>query len=110
MITETSPEQLVREASARVRAPWSAPITSLSSRRSGRRRVQGRPRAGLLTGYVSNGHATPRVLGYLAPWIDLFKVDLKGFDALQYRNYGGRLEPVLETIRGSTREASGSKS
>ncbi|HOQ61194.1 MAG TPA: radical SAM protein, partial [Vicinamibacterales bacterium] len=55
--------------------------------------------SGLLTGYVSNGHATPRVLDYLAPWIDVFKVDLKGFDELQYRNYGGRLEPVLDTIR-----------
>ena len=55
--------------------------------------------AGLLTGFVSNGHGTPRVLDYLAPWIDLFKVDLKGFDELQYRNYGGQLAPVLETIR-----------
>lgn len=55
---------------------------------------------GLLTGYVSNGHANPRVLEYLAPWIDLFKVDLKGFDELQYRNYGGHLQAVLETIRG----------
>jgi pyruvate formate lyase activating enzyme len=57
-------------------------------------------KAGLLTGYVSNGHATPRVLEFLAPWVDLFKVDLKGLDELQYRNYGGHLEPVLETIRG----------
>jgi pyruvate formate lyase activating enzyme len=56
--------------------------------------------AGLLTGFVSNGHATPRALDVLAPWIDFFKVDLKGFDELQYRNYGGHLEPVLETIRG----------
>jgi pyruvate formate lyase activating enzyme len=56
--------------------------------------------AGLRTGFVSNGNATPRVLEYLAPWIDLFKVDLKGFDDLQYRSYGGRLQPVLDTIRG----------
>ena len=56
--------------------------------------------SGLLTGYVSNGHATPRVLEYLAPWIDLFKVDLKGFDDRQYRKHGGRLKPVLDTIRG----------
>jgi len=55
--------------------------------------------AGLRTGYVSNGNATPRVLEYLAPWIDLFKVDLKGFDDRQYRKYGGRLQPVLDTIR-----------
>ncbi|MEI6667824.1 MAG: AmmeMemoRadiSam system radical SAM enzyme [Acidobacteriota bacterium] len=55
--------------------------------------------AGLLTGFVSNGHATPEVLRYLAPWIDIFKVDLKGFDAARYRALGGRLEPVIETIR-----------
>jgi pyruvate formate lyase activating enzyme len=56
--------------------------------------------AGLRTGYVSNGHATPRVLDYLAPLVDVCKVDLKGFDELQYRNYGGHLQPVLDTIRG----------
>jgi pyruvate formate lyase activating enzyme len=55
--------------------------------------------AGLLTGFVSNGNATPRVLEYLRPWIDLYKVDLKSFDDRHYRQLGGRLEPVLETIR-----------
>ena len=49
---------------------------------------------------MSNGNGTPQVLEFLAPWIDLFKVDLKCFDDRQYRNCGGRLEPVLETIRG----------
>ena len=37
-------------------------------------------RAGLQTGYVSNGNATPQVLEYLRPWVDLYKVDLKSFD------------------------------
>ena len=55
--------------------------------------------AGLATGFVSNGNGTPEVLDYLAPWIDLYKVDLKGFDDKRYRQLGGRLEPVLETIR-----------
>ena len=32
--------------------------------------------AGLVTGFVSNGNGTPRVLEYLRPWIDLYKVDL----------------------------------
>jgi pyruvate formate lyase activating enzyme len=54
---------------------------------------------GLLTGFVSNGNATPEVLAYLDPWIDLFKVDLKGFDDAAYRKLGGRLQPVTETIR-----------
>ena len=56
-------------------------------------------RSGLLTGFVSNGNATPQVLAYLAPWIDLFKVDLKSFNDKAYRQLGGRLQPVTETIR-----------
>ncbi|HUB01336.1 MAG TPA: AmmeMemoRadiSam system radical SAM enzyme [Terriglobales bacterium] len=55
--------------------------------------------AGLLTAYVSNGNGTPQVLKYLEPWIDLYKVDLKSFDDRHYRQLGGRIEPILETIR-----------
>jgi len=55
--------------------------------------------AGLLTGVVSNGNGTERVLRYIRPWIDLYKVDLKSFDDRQYRGLGGRLEPILFTIR-----------
>ncbi len=55
--------------------------------------------AGLMTAYVSNGNGTPRVLEFLRPWIDLYKVDLKSFDDKHYRQLGGRLEPILQTIR-----------
>ena len=55
--------------------------------------------AGLVTGYVSNGNGTPRVLEHLRPWIDLYKVDLKSFDDRHYRELGGRLQPILNTIR-----------
>src|SRR6267154_3080590 len=55
--------------------------------------------AGLITGFVSNGNATPQVLEYLRPWIDLYKVDLKSFSDRHYRQLGGRLEPILDTIR-----------
>jgi pyruvate formate lyase activating enzyme len=55
-------------------------------------------RAGLLTAFVSNGNATPQVLDYLQPHIDAYKVDLKSFDDKHYRQLGGRLEPILETI------------
>jgi pyruvate formate lyase activating enzyme len=54
---------------------------------------------GLTTGFVSNGNATPGVLEYLRPWTDLYKVDLKGFDDRHYRELGGRLQPVLDSIR-----------
>jgi pyruvate formate lyase activating enzyme len=55
--------------------------------------------AGLVTGYVSNGNGTPQVLEYLRPRVDLYKVDLKSFDDRHYRQLGGRLEPILDTIR-----------
>ncbi len=55
--------------------------------------------AGLLTGFVSNGNGTPRVLEFLRPHIDVYKVDLKSFDDRRYRELGGRLDPILDTIQ-----------
>ena len=54
--------------------------------------------AGLSTGFVSNGNGTHEVLAYLRPHIDLYKVDLKSFDDRHYRELGGRLHPILDTI------------
>jgi pyruvate formate lyase activating enzyme len=54
---------------------------------------------GLVTGFVSNGNGTPRVLEYVRPHLDLYKVDLKSFDDRHYRELGGRLQPILETIQ-----------
>ena len=54
---------------------------------------------GLMTAYVSNGNGTPQVLNYVRPWVDLYKVDLKSFDDRHYRQLGGRIEPILRTIR-----------
>jgi pyruvate formate lyase activating enzyme len=95
-----SPETLVREAvnqGARVlvstynepliTAEWAVAI------------FQEAKAAGLATGFVSNGNGTPQVLEYLRPWIDLYKVDLKSFDEQHYHQLGGRLQPVLDTIR-----------
>jgi len=56
-------------------------------------------RVGLLTGFVSNGNATPQVLRYLRPWLDLYKVDLKSFNDRRYRELGGRLAPILDSIQ-----------
>ena len=55
--------------------------------------------AGLLTGFVSNGNGTPQVLEYLRPWLDLYKVDLKSFDDRRYHELGGRIGPILDSIR-----------
>jgi pyruvate formate lyase activating enzyme len=55
--------------------------------------------AGLMTAFVSNGNGTPQVLEYLRPFVDLYKVDLKSFDDRHYRELGGRIGPILDTIR-----------
>ena len=55
--------------------------------------------AGLLTGFVSNGNATPQALEYIRPWVDLYKVDLKCLDDRHYRQLGGRMQPVLDSLR-----------
>jgi len=55
--------------------------------------------AGLVTGFVSNGNATPEVLEYLKPWVDLYKIDLKSFNDRRYHELGGRIAPILDSIR-----------
>lgn len=55
--------------------------------------------AGLVTGFVSNGNGTPEVLQYLRPWVDLYKIDLKSFDDRRYHELGGRIGPILDSIR-----------
>lgn len=55
--------------------------------------------AGLRTACVSNGYATPEVLEYLRPWLDGYKIDLKSMQDKRYREMGGVLNHVLDTIR-----------
>ena len=54
---------------------------------------------GLPCVYISNGNATPQVLDYLRPHVDAYKVDLKTFNPKHYRQLGGVMEHVIETIR-----------
>ena len=54
---------------------------------------------GIRCGFVSNGTATPEVLEFIRPYVDLYKVDLKTFSDSNYRTLGGVLENVLSTIR-----------
>jgi len=99
-LQQTSADELVSLARARqaeivvstyneplVSSEWSVAIFKLAKA------------VGLMTGYVSNGYGTPEVLQYLRPWLDLYKVDLKSFDDRHYRQLGGSLQPVLDTIR-----------
>lgn len=71
-----------------IAAEWAREIFSLAKEK------------GLVTGFVSNGHATPEVLDYLRPVTDIYKVDLKSFREDEYRRLGGKLAAVLETIGG----------
>lgn len=54
---------------------------------------------GIVCGFVSNGNATPEVLQYIRPFVDLYKVDLKSFDDHNYRKLGCTLANVLESIQ-----------
>ena len=96
---DVAPETLVNDAVAQgarimvstyneplITAEWAADVFALARER------------GLVTGFVSNGNGTPRVLEFLRPRLDLYKVDLKSFDERHYRELGGRLQPILDTI------------
>jgi pyruvate formate lyase activating enzyme len=54
---------------------------------------------GMRTVYVSNGFATSEVLKALKPCLDGFKVDLKSMQEKNYREMGGKLQPVLDSIK-----------
>lgn len=54
---------------------------------------------GLRCAYISNGNATERVLDFLRPHVDAYKVDLKTFSDRNYRKLGGVLDHVTATIR-----------
>jgi pyruvate formate lyase activating enzyme len=54
---------------------------------------------GFKTAFISNGNATPQVLDYLRPWTDCYKIDLKSMSGRNYRQLGGVVENILETVR-----------
>jgi pyruvate formate lyase activating enzyme len=97
---DVTPERLVRDAVARgakiVVSTYNEPLITSEWAVAVFKEARA---AGLMTGFVSNGNGTPRVLDYLRPWIDVYKVDLKSFDDRHYRELGGRLQPILDTIR-----------
>ena len=57
-------------------------------------------KTGMLTGFVSNGHATREAIDFIAPKLDMMNIDLKTFSTEKYKKYcGGRLSAVLDTIK-----------
>jgi pyruvate formate lyase activating enzyme len=55
--------------------------------------------AGMKCVYVSNGNGTPEVLDYIRPYLVGYKVDLKSMQDKNYRQLGGVLKNVLDTIQ-----------
>jgi len=55
--------------------------------------------AGIRCVMVSNGNATPEALEYLRPYLSGMKIDLKSMQDRNYRQLGGVLQNVLDTIR-----------
>jgi pyruvate formate lyase activating enzyme len=55
--------------------------------------------AGLRTAFISNGNATPQVLDYLRPWTDCYKIDLKSMSDRNYRQLGGVVDNILDTVK-----------
>ncbi len=98
-VLQTTPRELVEEACAQgaemVVSTYNEPLITSEW---GVAVFKEAKAAGLMTAYVSNGNATPEVLEYLQPWLDMYKVDLKSFNDRQYRKLGGRLQPTLDTI------------
>jgi pyruvate formate lyase activating enzyme len=99
-VHRTSVQELV-EAAVRQGAPviastyneplitseWSRPIFEAAAEK------------GLIGAFVSNGNGTERVLEYLRPHVQLYKVDLKSFQDGVYRQLGAHRAHVLQTIR-----------
>ena len=54
---------------------------------------------GFRTAFISNGNATPRVLDYLRPWTDCYKIDLKSMNDKNYRQLGGVVDNILATVK-----------
>ena len=54
---------------------------------------------GFRTAFISNGNATPQVLDYLRPWTDCYKIDLKTMSDRNYRQLGGVVDNILETVK-----------
>ncbi|MCX6695222.1 MAG: AmmeMemoRadiSam system radical SAM enzyme [Candidatus Altiarchaeota archaeon] len=59
---------------------------------------------GLRNVFVSNGFMTPESVGLIAPYLHADNIDLKSFSDKFYREVcGGRLEPVLDTLKDMVR-------
>ena len=99
-LEKTSPEALAQAAeSAGARVMISTYNEPLITAEWGAAVFEAAKKRGLRTGFVSNGYATPEAAAFLRPHMDLWKVDLKTFNADNYRKVcGADLSKVLKGI------------
>jgi pyruvate formate lyase activating enzyme len=87
--------EAIRRGAASISSTYNEPLISIEWALEIFREARA---GGLLTSFVSNGHATPEAVEALAPWLDCINIDLKGFTDEFYNELGGHLQPVLDTI------------
>ncbi|MFA5160954.1 MAG: AmmeMemoRadiSam system radical SAM enzyme [Elusimicrobiales bacterium] len=100
-IMEISPEKLAASASgcgARIMAAtYNEPLISAEWAKAV---FEEAGKKGLVRAFVSNGFASQKAVEYMRPALEAWKIDLKCFDDGKYREIiGGRLQPVLDTIK-----------
>ncbi len=100
LVRRISPEQIVdlalRSGASVIASSYNEPlITSEWAVSIFRPAVQ----AGLKCVYISNGNATPEALDYLRPYLTAYKIDLKTMQERRYRQLGGVLQQVLDSIQ-----------
>ncbi len=100
LVRRVSPEQLVslaqRSGAQLIASSYNEPLITSEWAVSIFRQAKA---AGLKCAYISNGNTTPEVLEYLSPYLSAYKIDLKTMQDKQYRQLGGVLDRVLESIQ-----------
>ncbi len=100
MIQRVTPEQLVQQAKrcgAQVMASsYNEPLITSEWAVDVFTRAK---REGMRCVYISNGNATPEALRFLRPHLSAYKIDLKTMQDKHYRQLGGVLQHVLDSIR-----------
>jgi pyruvate formate lyase activating enzyme len=101
-IRQISPEQLVdygvRGGAAVVASTYNEPLITSEWAVSIFKLAKA---AGMKCVFVSNGNATQEALDYLRPYLSAYKIDLKTMQDKQYRQLGGVLQHVLDSIQGA---------
>lgn len=97
MVTADSLVRAARECGARVvGSSYNEPLITAEWAAEVFKRAK---EEGFKTAFISNGNATPQVLDYLRPLTDCYKIDLKSMSDRAYRQLGGVVGNILDTVR-----------